>query len=77
MGRLGWPGSGDLHQTSEFLFWQDIEGSMEKAMVTHSSTLAWKIPWAEETGRLQSMGTTESWMQLRTFKYISGGNLND
>ena len=29
----------------------------EKAMATHSSTLAWKIPWAEETGRLQSMGS--------------------
>ena len=28
----------------------------EKAMATHSSTLAWKIPWAEEPGRLQSMG---------------------
>ena len=29
----------------------------EKAMATHSSTLAWKIPWAEESGRLQSMGS--------------------
>ena len=29
----------------------------EKALVTHSSTLAWKIPWAEEPGRLQSMGS--------------------
>ena len=29
---------------------------MEKAMETHSSTLAWEIPWIEETGRLQSMG---------------------
>ena len=30
---------------------------MEKAMVTHSSTLAWRIPWTEEPGRLQSMGS--------------------
>ena len=30
--------------------------SREKAMATHSSTLAWKIPWMEEPGRLQSMG---------------------
>ena len=30
---------------------------MEKAMATHSSTLAWKIPWAEEPGRLPSMGS--------------------
>ena len=29
---------------------------MEKAIATHSSTLAWKIPWTEEPGRLQSMG---------------------
>ena len=28
----------------------------EKAMALHSSTLAWKIPWMEEAGRLQSMG---------------------
>ena len=30
---------------------------MEKAMAPHSSTLAWKIPWAEEPGRVQSMGS--------------------
>ena len=30
---------------------------MEKAMAPHSSTLAWEIPWAEESGRLQSMGS--------------------
>ena len=30
---------------------------MEKAMAPHSSTLAWKIPWAEELGSLQSMGS--------------------
>ena len=29
----------------------------ENAMATHSSTLAWKIPWMEEPGRLQSMGS--------------------
>jgi len=33
-----------------------LEDSLEKAMATHSSTLAWKIPWTEERGRLQSMG---------------------
>ena len=31
--------------------------SSEKAMASHSSTLAWKIPWTEEPGRLQSMGS--------------------
>ena len=31
--------------------------SLEKEMATHSSILAWKIPWTEDTGRLQSMGS--------------------
>ena len=37
------------------------EDPLEKEMATHSSTLAWRIPWREEPGRLQSMGsyTTE------------------
>ena len=30
---------------------------MEKAMATHSNPLAWKMPWTEEPGRLQSMGS--------------------
>ena len=33
-----------------------LEDPLEKEMATHSSTIAWKIPWAEEPGRLQSMG---------------------
>ena len=36
------------------LGWED---PLEKEMATHSSTLAWKIPWMEEPGRLQSMGS--------------------
>ena len=32
-------------------------GKLEKAMAPHSSTLAWKIPWAEDPGGLQSMGS--------------------
>ena len=36
------------------LGWEDL---LEKEMATHSSTLAWRIPWTEETGRLQSMGS--------------------
>ena len=35
----------------------DQEDPLEKAMATHSSTLAWKIPWTEEPGMLQSMGS--------------------
>ena len=33
------------------------EDPLEKEMATYSSTLAWKIPWIEETGMLQSMGS--------------------
>ena len=35
--------------------WSDVGDRTEKAMAPHSSTLAWKIPWTEEPGRLQSM----------------------
>ena len=37
-----------------------VGGSSEKAMAPHSSTLAWRIPWTEEPGGLQSMGYKES-----------------
>ena len=33
------------------------EDALEKGRTTHSSILAWKIPWTEEPGRLQSMGS--------------------
>ena len=36
------------------LGWEDL---LEKEMATHSSILAWKIPWTEEPGRLQSVGS--------------------
>ena len=35
----------------------DKEDPLEKEMAPHSSTLAWKIPWTEEPGRLQSTGS--------------------
>ena len=49
-GALGWPRG---------LGWYGEGGGrgMEKALAPHSSTLAWKIPWTEEPGRLQSMGS--------------------
>ena len=34
-----------------------VEVTLEKAMAPHSSTLAWKIPWMEDPGGLQSMGS--------------------
>ena len=41
---------------------------LEKAMAPHSSTLAWKIPWTEEPGRLQSMGSLSR--RLSDFTFI-------
>ena len=38
-------------------------------MAPYSSTLAWKIPWAEEPGRLQSMGLLKSQTQLSDFTF--------
>ena len=40
------------------LGWED---PLEKEMATHSSILAWEIPWTEEPGGLQSMGSQKSW----------------
>ena len=50
----------------QFLDWEDL---LEKGMATHSSILAWKIPWTEEPGRLQSMGSQKS--QTRSSDYIT------
>ena len=44
---------------------------VEKAMATHSSTLAWKIPWTEEPGRLQSMGSRRVRHDWATSLYFS------
>ena len=41
----------------QFLGWEDPP---EKEMATHSSILAWRIPWIEESGGLQSMGSQNS-----------------
>ena len=43
-------------QLSDFSFTFHFH-ALEKEMATHSSTLAWKIPWMEEPGGLQSMGS--------------------
>ena len=40
------------------------EDPLEEKMATHSSILAWRIPWTEEPGGLQSMGSQKSWTQL-------------
>jgi len=51
------------------LGWEDL---LEKGMVTHSSILAWRIPWTEEPGGLQSMGSQRVGHNLvtNTFTYF-------
>ena len=46
--------AGDIKLWVWALDWED---SLEDGMATHSSTLAWRIPWTEEPGGLQSMGS--------------------
>ena len=44
--------------TQETQFWSlGREDSLEEGMAAHSSVLAWRIPWTEEAGALQSMGS--------------------
>ena len=43
---------------------------LEKGLATHSSILAWKIPWTEEPGGLQSMGS-QSWTQLKQLSTLT------
>ena len=42
----------------------DREDPLEEEMAAHSSILAWRIPWTEEPGGLQSLGLQKSWTQL-------------
>ena len=51
------------------------EDSLEKEMATHSIILAWRIPWTENPGRLQSMGSQKSWTWLSTKSGVIWGNI--
>ena len=68
-----------LDTIQAFPSFQDFDA--EKAMAPHSSTLAWKLPWTEEPGRLQSMGslrvdTTEGLRFHFSLSCIGEGNGN-
>ena len=54
------------------------EESLEKGMATHSSILAWRIPWIKEPGRLQSIGHKESdtIKQLRMHIFLQNGGIH-
>ena len=58
----------DLPANAGALGWEDF---LEKGIATHSSIVAWKIPWMEEPGRLQSMGSQRVGYDLVT-KQLQG-----
>ena len=52
------------------------EDSLEEGKATHSSMLAWRIPWTEEPGRLQSLGL-QSWTRLSKHSEGTTGSVKD
>ena len=50
-----------------------LEDPLDKEMEIHTSILAWRIPWTEEPGRLQSMGDAKSRTRLTQFSNLSEG----
>ena len=64
---MGFPGGSDGKESTcsaGDLGWED---ALEKGMATHSSILAWRIPWMEEPGRLQVHGVAKSQTRLSDF----------
>ena len=54
---LGFPGGSDSKEPDSNMGDLGWEDPLEKGMATHSSILAWRIPWTEEPGGLQSLGS--------------------
>ena len=57
----------EMQELQETWVWSlDQEDPLEEEMETHSRILAWRIPWTEEPGGLQSKEGAKSWTQLST-----------
>ena len=65
MEKLGLP----KYLRLDYLFIEFLKYASHSTMATHSSTLAWKIPWMEEPGRLQSMGSRRVGHLLSDFTF--------
>ena len=68
---MGFPGSSAVKNRPAMQELQEMwiqslgrEDPLEEDMATHSSFLAWRIPWMEEPGGLQSRGAAKTWTQL-------------
>ena len=57
MSWQSFPGGSDGKESARSAGHMDHEDLLEKGMATHSSILAWRIPWTEEPGGMQSMGS--------------------
>ena len=64
---IGFPGGSAVKNPSSMQDSQvqSLEDPLEEEMATHSSILAWEIPWTEEPDRKQSMGLQKHWTPLR------------
>ena len=62
----GSDGQESAHNAGD-LGWKD---PLEKGMATHSSVLAWRIPWTEESGGLQSMGSQRIGHDYILYRYV-------
>ena len=66
----------EMQETQEMHFQSlGLENTLEKEMATHTSILAWKTPWTEEFGRLQSIASQRvwhKWVTEDTYANISG-----
>ena len=73
------PNTGDTGDQETWVWSLDQEDPLEEEMATHSSTLAWKIPWTEEPDWLQSMGLQRvghNWAWAHTWREIDNANTN-
>ena len=67
LGIRGFPHSGSVVKNLPAVWKRQVRSlgckdSLEEGMATHSSILAWRIPWAEEPGGLQVCKVTKSWI---------------
>ena len=76
---VGFPGGSDSKACAciagDMAWYVGQEDPLEKEIATHSSILAWKIPWTEEPGRLQSLGSQKSDMTQQLNQVLTKLNL--
>ena len=80
---MGYPGGSEGKESTcnaeDWVWFLGQEDSLEKEMATHSSTLAWKMPWTEERGGLQTMGSqVAGWdWETNTHIHLNSGKLKE